>query len=267
MVEARPGRQVRRPHLGRVAHGQRPRLPGDGGPQLVLARAFEAGQVGGQALGQSRRRRAAEAFADRGHARGREQELRRGQEHGPLHLAGRPLVGRIERPQRIDLVAEELDADRQRHRWREHVDDAAAPGELATTGHLGDRAVPEVEQVAQQRVQVEPGARPQLAWRRRQVVRGDGVLEQRLDARDEDPRGAAPPRRQRGDPCRGLVRDELAAFVGEGGPRLQDRYGGGIAEPRPELLCHAIADLRVAGDPDERLADRRWPRRGYDFAP
>ena len=44
-----------------------------------------------------------------------------------LDRADRPLVGRVERAQRVDLVAEELDPDRQRQRRREDVDDAAPP--------------------------------------------------------------------------------------------------------------------------------------------
>ena len=156
--------------------------------------------------------------------------------------------------QRIDLVAEELDPDRQRHRRREDVDDAAAPRELAAAGDLGDRHVAEVEQLAQERVLVEPGAEPELARRGRQVRRGDRVLEQRLDARDEDPGPAAPPRGERGDPGGRLVGDELAALVGERRPRLEDGDRRRIAEPGAELLGDPVADLRVAGDPDEPLA-------------
>ena len=75
-----------------------------------------------------------------------------------LHLADRSLIGRIERAKRLDLVPEELDPDRQRQRWREHVDDPAASGELATAGDLEDRDVAKVEEVAKQRVLVDPTA-------------------------------------------------------------------------------------------------------------
>ncbi len=190
---------------------------------------------------------------------GREQELRRGEEDGALDLAGRPLVGRVERAQRIDLVAEELDADRQVHRWREDVHDAAAPGELAATGDLGHGRVAEIEQVVEQRVLVEACPHPELARLCREVVRGDRVLEQRLDARDEDARPTAAPRRECRDPGGRLVGDELAALVGEGRPRLQRDDGRRIAQPRAQFLGHPVADLRVPGDPDERLVqgDRR----------
>ena len=101
---------------------------------------------------------------------------------------------------------------------------------------------------------MDPGAEPKLARRVGQVGRVDRVLEERLDARDEDARPAAPPGGERRDAGRGLVGDQLAALVGERGPRLEHRDGLGIAEPRAELLGHPVADLGVAGDPDEPLA-------------
>ena len=103
---------------------------------------------------------------------------------------------------------------------------------------------------------MDPGARAQLAWAGRQVVRRDRVLEQRLDAGDEDPGPTAAPGRQRRDPGRGLVGDQLAPLVGQRRARLEGGHGVRIAEPGAELLRHAVADLRVAGDPDQALAGR-----------
>ena len=93
------------------------------------------------------------------------------------------------------------------------------------------------------------------------------MLDECLDARDEDPRRAAPPRRQRGDAGRRLICDELAALVGKRCPRLQNGNGGGIAQPRDELLRDAVADLGVAGNPGQPLVGRavdpsRGERRG-----
>ena len=177
-------------------------------------------------------------------------------------VCDRPLVGRVERAQRIDLVAEELDADRQRHRGREDIHDPATAGELAAAGDLGDRRVPEIEQVVQQGVLVEPGARGDLARRCGQVVRRDRVLEERLDAGDHDPGAAAPPRGEGGDPGRGLVRDELAPLVGQGRARLQDDDRRRVAQPRPELLGDPVADLGIAGDPHEPFARGGQGERG-----
>ncbi len=99
--------------------------------------------------------------------------------------------------------------------------------------------------------------------RRREVVGRDRVLDEGLDARDEDPRAATPPGRQGGDARGGLVGDELAPLVGERRPRLEDRDGVGIPQPRLELLGDPVTDLRVAGDPGEALAalDERERRR------
>ena len=96
---------------------------------------------------------------------------------------------------------------------------------------------------------------PQLARRRRQVVRGDRVLEQRLDARDEDPRptAAARPRAPRPGPPSRRRRARSA--------RRRGRSAARAPRPRPgrpatrELLGHAVADLGVAGDPHDPFAE------------
>jgi hypothetical protein len=175
VIEPRRRGEVGRPHLGGIADLDRPRRgrgvadrrgPGllrasRGGdrPKRVIRRASEACQVTGKALREARRR-SAETFADRRHARGGEEELRGGQQGRPFDLPGRPLVGRVERPQRVDLVAEELDADRQIHRRREDIDDPAPSRELAAAGDLGDRRVAEMEQVPEQGILVHPSTHP-----------------------------------------------------------------------------------------------------------
>ena len=216
----------------------------------------EPGEVGRQPLREPGRG-ATEPVADGRRAAGRQQELGGRQEQSALDRADRALVGRVERAERVDLVAEELDPDRQRQRRREDVDDAAPPRRFAAAGDLGDRHVAEVEQLAQERVLVDPGAEPQLARGDRQVGRGDRVLEERLDAGHHHPRPAGVPRGEGRDAGGRLVGDELAPLVGEGGPRLEDRDRLRVAQPRPELLGHAVADLRVAGDPDQALAAGR----------
>ncbi len=265
VVQASGRRQLSGPHLGGVPDRHRTRLAGGrgGGPERIVGGTREAGEVGGQPLTELRGP-APEAGRDPGHAVGGEEELRCRQEYRSVDLAGGPLVGRVERPQRIDLVAEELDADRQLERWREDVDDATAPRELTAPRHLHDRHVAKVEQLAQQGVLVQSRTRAQLARRGRQVIGRDGVLEESLDAGDEDPRPAAPPGGQRRDTSGRLVGDELAPFVGEGRPRLERRDRARVAEPRAELLRDPVADLGVAGDPDQRLATgrRRGQRRG-----
>ena len=159
-------------------------------------------------------------------AAGREQELRRGQQDGLVDRR-RSSAGRSGRRRAANRSRRRRtrSGSGSGPRRREDVDDAAAPRELAAAGHLGHRHVAEVEQVAQQRVLVEPGARPKPPRGRRQVLGGDRVLEERLDAGDEHAGPAAPPRGERGDPGRGLVGDELAALVGERRPRFEDGDG------------------------------------------
>ena len=185
VVEAGRRGEVRGPDLGRIADDHRPaaRRPSRGRAQSVSASASVSNRARSAASRSGEPgRRATEPVADRRRATGRQQELGGGQQQRTLDRADRALVGRVEGAQRIDLVAEELDPDRQRQRRREDVDDAAAPRQLAAAGDLGDRHVAEVEQLAQERVLVDPGAEPQLARGDRQVGRGDRVLEERLDA-------------------------------------------------------------------------------------
>ena len=164
------------------------------------------------------------------------------------------LVGRVEGPERVDLVAERLDANRELRRGREDVDDAAAARELAAAGDLEDRLVAQLEELAQQRRLRDPRRRPAArAAAPGRSSGGDRVLDQRLDAGHEDPRPPASPRRERRDARRRLVRDQLASLVGQRGPRLQDGDCRWIAGPRSQLLRDAIADLRVARDPDDPL--------------
>src|ERR1035437_8400005 len=85
-----------------------------------------------------------------------------------------------------------------------------------------------------------------LSWDLRRI---QGVLEKRLDTRHEDAGPAGAPGGQGGDPRRSLIANMLAALVGEGGARLQDGNGLGVAEPGLQLFRDAIPDLGVAGYP------------------
>jgi hypothetical protein len=166
---------------------------------------------------------------------------------------GGPLIRRVEGAQRFDLVAEELHADRQLERRRKDIDDAAAASELASSCDLDHRRVPEIEQVPQQCILAQPHPDPERRWSVGQIRRRDGVLEQRLDTRDEDPGSAGPPGRQGRDAGGRLIRHELRPFVGERGPWLQRYDGSRVTQPRTQLLCHPVTDLCVTGNPHERL--------------
>ena len=113
--------------------------------------------------------------------------------------ANAALVGRIEGAQRLDLVAEPLDAHGQRLAGREDVDDAAAARELAAAGDLGQRLVAKVDQLAQDALLADALARLELHRLVRQLGRSERALEERLDARHEHlrERPSATPREPR----------------------------------------------------------------------
>ena len=95
VIERGGWRQDSRPDLGGVADVEGSRRLGGHRAQRIVGLALEAREVGREALAESARG-PAESLADRGHARRRQEELRRGQEHGPVHRPRRPLVGRVE---------------------------------------------------------------------------------------------------------------------------------------------------------------------------
>ena len=281
VVQTGRGAQDGGPDLGRVAGLERAggrgdvvgvarmraQLPGAGADALL-----EAGQVRGQTLRQPGREASGqpgEPLPDLGDAVGGYQELTGGEQRHFLDGADAALVGRIEGSHRVDLVAEQLDPDRQRGRGREDVHESTSAGELAAAGDLENRVVAESEQLAEQLILVEPGTHAQAARFGRDLGRVERVLEQRLDAGYQDAGPARTPLGQRRHASRGFVADQLAALVGQGRARLQNRHAVGIAEPRLQLLGHAIADLGVAGDPAQPLAGAAGPavegeRRGQE---
>ena len=192
----RPRRRPRRPWRGRRAAPPRPDAAAAARigsvPSSPSNRARSAAsRSGSRAADRPRRSRIAVAPP------GRQQELGRGQEHGPIDRR-RPSAGRSGRTRA---------ASRSRRRRTRCGSGSGSDGgktstmpprraEFAAAGDLGDRHVAEVEELVQQGVLVEAGAGPQLARRVREVGRGDRVLEERLDARDEDPRTAARARRR-----------------------------------------------------------------------
>ena len=72
------------------------------------------------------------------------------------------LVGRVEGAQRLDLVAEPLDAHGQRLAGREDVDDAAAARELAPAADLGQGLVAQLDELAQHALLADALARLEL---------------------------------------------------------------------------------------------------------
>ena len=162
VVETGRRGQVRGPDLGGIADDHRPaRGAGRIAVAPVVRRRASVSNRARSAASRSGSRAAARPSRSRmavaPPAGSRNSEA--GRSERALDGADRALVGRVERAERVDLVAEELDPDRQRQRRREDVDDAAPARRLATAGDLGDRDVAEVEQLAQERVLVDPARR------------------------------------------------------------------------------------------------------------
>ena len=113
---------------------------------LQLGGGVEAGKVRDEPLRECSGATAGqpgESGAQLGRATRRHEELAGGQQCYFFDGPEAALVGRVEDPHRIDLVAEHLDPDGQRRSRREDVDEAAAPGKLAPAGHFGDRVIAE----------------------------------------------------------------------------------------------------------------------------
>ena len=184
---------------------------------------------------------------------GRQAEFARRHEGHRLERPDAALVGRVERAERLDLVAEPFQAHGQWLAGREAVDDAAAPRDLPSAGDLGHGLVAEVHHMTQQPLLGD--ARPRSDDERLTLEVGDrqGPLDERLDARHEDAGAAGMPGRERSDASRRLVTDELRALVCERRPSLE-RDDRRRASPGGQLFRHAIGDLGVTGDPDQPFA-------------
>ena len=123
---------------------------------------------------------------------GRQEELAGGQERRLGEGAHAALVGRIEGAQRLDLVAEPLDAHGQRLAGREDVDDAAAARELAAAGRPRHRLVAQAHEFGQDGLLAAAGP-PLAAAAARAAGRRAAASAGRAPARS--PRGRAGRRR------------------------------------------------------------------------
>ena len=176
-----------------------------------------------------------------------EQEFARGGELDRAEVVlCRALVGDGERLDRLDLVAEEVDACRVVGRRREDVEDATAHRELTTAGDEVDARVGEVHQLGRDRRQVvAPRVGPQHHRRQgRQVARDR--LQRGADTRDDD--GLATLGRVRRLPRRELPERRDARADGLGA-RAEALVGQGL--PRRELEHVGVGDVAA-----ERFADR-----------
>ena len=138
-----------------------------------------------------------------------------------LELAGGALRLRVEGADRLQRVAEEVEADRLRQRRREQVDDAAAHGVFAGVAHGGVAREPVDFQPFDQLVYVDGVARRGGERVLRHASQRRHLLENRPDRRRQDARallGRARPGqpRQRRHPARrdrGIRRDAVVGLA------------------------------------------------------
>ena len=161
-----------------------------------------------------------------------------------VSATARSLGHRVEGPDGLDLVAEQLDPNRLRESRRPQIDEPAAVRELADAGDLGVGSYPPATRRRQQlrwptRSPTRTRSRPRASWLRAQRAlherqqRGDDHEALMRPPRRRGPRAARPTRRARGAPARGAARRVPAGRAGPGRrPARRDRPRGG-APPRP----------------------------------
>ena len=221
------GRQMR-DERRRRAEQRRERI--DAGRVLALPQPFEELGVVGEILAEAVPAR--EPFRDLGPALDGDLAGRKDDELVERRLG--PLGHRIERPDRLDVVAEELDPRGLGRGCRIHVDDPAAPRERAGLADLGHRLVAEGEEPCGGLLPRQRRADRERATALGERVGGDGPLHrgaQRCDDRERLALAKSPERKEplvhRGRRRRpGLVRQRLA---------LGERDDAILAEPPAQL--------------------------------
>ena len=180
-----------------------------------------------------------------------------------LALPGRSLRRRIERADALDVVAEQLDAQRQIFGRRPDVDDAAAPRRFARRRHLRLDAIAAGIQRPQQIVAAACARRARRqSWRPAQLVRRERALRNRRSARDDDRRcDAAPRAARRARRARPLhivgIRREALVWQRVALREEQHAARAIAAEPRCQLVRQRVRVLRPWHDDEDRRATRR----------
>jgi hypothetical protein len=242
VVGGRPRGEECGPRLGRLRH-----------VALREARRVlpqEVGQVGGRAV-------------DRGLPAVGRQELGRGRQVRLLDSAPRPLGHRVERPDRFDLVAEQLDAHRPAGTGWPRVDEAATVRELADARHLDRRLVAAGHQPLEQRPLADPLPDPDRDPRGGQLRRPERALHECQERGDDHQATRRRPELgEDGQPLRGLVVLGMSAFERQRGP-LGERADVRRAHPRGEVVGQPMRLLVGAGDDHHGGGGReRAPTRG-----
>ena len=169
-----------------------------------------------------------------------------------LGIAERTLRERREPAQRLDLVAEQIDAHGAVLGCREHVEQAAANRELASVLDLVDPLVSGRHEVACGLVQIEQLARMQHEPARTQRRVGN-LLRQRDRADDHDRRSVAAVKQrvERRDPqADKMRRGRKVRLVGDAAARVVPHRAR--LEPRPQRAGQIPRRTVISGDDDRR---------------
>ena len=194
---------------------------------------------------------------------GVEQGFRRGHQGEGLGLVGRALVGRVEAADRVDLVAEEVEPQRQLLARGEDVDQRAAYRIFAMLGDSVGALVAERGHLPDQRLALDPLAGGDAAGQLADAERGQQALGRGIGGRDQQLRlvalapaarsaspGARPSRARRAK--RG--RRAGSPRPGRSAPRLRARTAARCRRARASPL------RRPRSRPRGRLARADAPR-------
>ncbi len=198
-----------------------------------------------------------------------QRQLRRRRDLDLRRVAERALRERREPAQRLDLVAEQVDADRAVLRRRVEVEQAAADRELPAVLHLLDALVAGGDEVGGRLLQVE-----QLADAQDEAVRAQGgirdLLRQRDGADDDDGRcmvlAFSQQRVERRDAQADEMRRRREMRLVRDAPRRVEAH-----RPRREPSAQVGREIArvavVAGDDEQRLARVLLRERRDDIRP
>ena len=183
---------------------------------------------------------------------------REGREVDALDSRHAPLRDRVERAERLDLVAEEIDADRPVPVGGEKIDDAAAPGKRARCVDGVDELPAPCGEPLGEFVRVEPAADGEPSRTRLDLAGVGERHEQRLNAGHHERRPRRVRHRQPLDERQSFRLGRVVAggvVVAEALDGRQE-HGRDVAE-QPEVIQKVVCLRGMRQDDDERAGFRR----------
>ena len=187
-------------------------------------------------------------MAERAHGVAVERYFARGQNVEPRQRFTRALCVRIEVTQAVDLVVEEIDAQRCVAAHGEQVDDGAAHSELAMLCHLRDAQITGVREARRKRIAIERVAGRQRQRTRGHVIRGRQTVQQTLCRHDEQAALQTGQLREHAQALRDDVLMGREAVVGQRLPVREVQHGQCVARKEPGLALEPVGVLLVVRD-------------------